>query len=60
MKITTREAMYKLLDNNPTWKVLDMTSSNSGWEYADVFTDVNDHSEYYKNKYWDKKKICTM
>lgn len=48
MKRTTREAMYKLLEDNPNWKVLDMASSNAGWKYADVFTDVNDHSEYYK------------
>ena len=57
MKRTTREAMYKLLEENSEWKVLDMASSNAGWKYADVFTDVNDHSEYYKNKYGDKKKF---
>ena len=57
MKRTTREAMYKLLEDNPNWKVLDMASSNAGWKYADVFTDVNDHSEYYKNKYGDTIKF---
>ena len=54
---TKREAMYKLLENNPSWKVIDLASSNAGWKYADTFTDVNDHSEYYKKKYDGKKKF---
>ena len=57
IKRTNRNAMYKLLEKNPDWKVLDMASSNAGWKYADVFTDVVDHSEYYKEKYNGTKKF---
>jgi len=54
---TTREEMFELLEKNPDWKVVDLASSNAGWKYANVFTDVNDHSEYYKNKYNGEKKF---
>jgi hypothetical protein len=30
---TTREAMFKLLEQNPTWKVIDLASSTAGWKY---------------------------
>ena len=53
---TTREEMYRLLEDNSAWKVVDIASSNAGWKYADVFTDVNDHSEYYQQKYNGEKK----
>ena len=54
---TNRQEMFKLLEKNPEWKVVDLASSNSGWKYADVFTDVNDHSQYYEKKYNGKKKF---
>ena len=54
---TNRKEMFKLLENNPEWKVVDLASSNAGWKYADVFTDVNDHSEFYRNKYDGKKEF---
>ena len=54
---TTREEMFKLLEKNPEWKVVDLASSNAGWKYADVFTDVKDHSEYYNKKYDGKKEF---
>ena len=54
---TNREEMYKLLENNLDWNVVDLASSNAGWKYADVFTDVNDHSEYYEKKYNGVKKF---
>jgi len=57
LRRTNREEMFKLLEKNPNWKVVDLASSNSGWKYADVFTDVNDHSQYYKKKYDGKKKF---
>lgn len=47
IKRTRREAMYELLESKPEWNVLDMASSNAGWKWADVFTDVTDQSEYY-------------
>ena len=35
---TTRETMYKLLEDNSNWNIVDLASSNSGWKYANVFT----------------------
>lgn len=55
VKRTKREAMYSLLENNPQWKVVDIASSNAGWKYADVFTDIRDYSKYYNKKYNGKK-----
>ena len=57
IKRTTREAMYKLLEENSHWKIVDLASSNSGWKYANTFTDINDHSKYYKDKYNGTKKF---
>ena len=57
MRRTTREEMYRLLKDHPEWKVIDLASSNAGWKYADVYTDVTDHSEYYKTKYNGTKQF---
>ena len=54
---TTRQATFELLQKNPEWKVLDMASSNAGWECADVYTDVRDFTDYYQNKYSGTKKF---
>jgi len=49
--------MYNLLEQNAEWNVIDLASSNAGWKYADVYTDVTDHSEYYKKKYNNEKRF---
>ena len=54
---TTREAMYKLLEENNDWNIVDLASSNSGWKYANVYTDINDQSQFYNNKYNGSKKF---
>lgn len=54
---TTREAMFKLLEQNPTWKVIDLASSTAGWKYADIFTDIIDRTEFYKKRYGSNKKF---
>jgi len=43
--------MYNLLEKNKDWKVVDMASSDAGWKYADVFSDINNYSKYYEEKY---------
>ena len=55
LRRTNKEEMYKLLENNKDWNIVDIASSNAGWKYANVYTDVNDHSEYYKKKYNGEK-----
>ena len=57
IKRTNREAMYNLLEQHPEWNIVDLASSNAGWKYADVYTDVTDYSEYYKDKYNNEKKF---
>ena len=57
IKRTKREAMFKLLEENPDWNVVDIASSNAGWKYADVFVDINDHSKFYEERYNDEKKF---
>ena len=57
IKRTKREAMYTLLEEHSEWNIIDLASSNAGWKYANTFTDVNDHSEYYEKKYNGTKKF---
>lgn len=54
---TRREEMYKLLEENKEWNIVDIASSNAGWKYADVFVDIVDYSNYYKQKYNGEKKF---
>ena len=54
---TNRQAMYDLLEQHPEWNVVDLASSNAGWKYANVYTDVTDYSEYYKTKYNNEKRF---
>jgi len=52
-----REGIYELLENHTEWNIIDVASSDAGWKYANVFTDIRDLSEYYNKKYNGEKKF---
>ena len=50
IKRSSKQFIDKLLNNNPTWKVLDIGCGYTAHENATVISDIQDLSSFYKNK----------
>jgi len=60
VKRTTTNYIKNILEKNSDWNVIDIASSNCGWHYANIFTDITDYSEFYHRKYGGTKKFIQM
>ena len=50
LKRTSKNNINKIINQNPTWKILDIGCGYRAHKNANVIADIKDFSEHYKNK----------
>ena len=68
LKRTSKNNINKIINQNPTWKILDIGCGYRAHKNANVIADIKDFSEHYKNKKFVKitskelpfKYICSV
>ena len=60
IKRSSKQYIDKLLKNNPNWNILDIGCGYTAHENATVICDVQDLSNFYKDKQPEKLSVAPL